>query len=205
MNPKILTALDAEPFVSIEDCRKHLRLDDDGDSPPSHPDDDLVLGYLAAAREWVEGYTGRALTPRTLELALDAFPVAGIALPWPPAVSIVSVRYADGSGGEVELDPSAYSLDDYQSPCWLLPAYGVSWPQAAPVANAVLVRYVAGYSHRLDASQPRPLPKALRNAALLLLTDLYENREGQSPLTLKELPMGVKSLCDWYRVRKGMA
>jgi uncharacterized phiE125 gp8 family phage protein len=205
MNPKTITALDAAPMISIEDCRKHLRLDDDGDSPPAHPDDDLVLAYLAAAREWVEGYTGLALTRRTLELALDKFPAYEIHLPVPPVVSVVSVRYTDEAAIEQTVSSSDYTLDDYQRPGWIVPAYGVEWPTAKLVVNAVLVRYTVGYSLYSDSPQTHPLPKVLRQAVLLLLTDLYENRENSSMLTLREVPIGVKSLCDWARVRKGLA
>ena len=205
MNPKTITALDAVPIISLDDCRAHLRVTPDDDSPPYHPDDDLILGLLAAAREWVEGYTGLALTPRTLELALDSFPVSEILLPVPPTVSVTSVKYTDAAGDEQTIANTDYVLDDYQTPGWLIPAYGLTWPTALAVVNSITIRYVVGYSHRLDAVQGYPLPKMLRQALLLLLGALYENREDSAPVLLHEVPFGVKSLCDWSKVRKGMA
>lgn len=202
---KIVTALDTTPIVSLEDCWAHLRLTPDDDRPPAHPDDALILAQLAAAREWVEGYTDRALTPRTYELALDTFPSNEILLPKPPAVSVVSVKYFDTSGVQQTVDPANYVLDSFQEPGWLLPASGVTWPSTYDTINAVTIRYTAGYSLWNDVDQSVPLPKMLRAAVLLLLGDLYENRENTTTVRMEEIPYGVKSLCDWHRVRKGMA
>ena len=207
MNPKLITELDTVPIVSLETCWAHLRITPEDDSPPHHPDDELILAYLAAAREWVEGYTGVALTPRKLELALDTFPAGEIFLPTPPTVSVESVKYTDGDGVVQTVDPLNYVLDGYQRPGWLLPATGFSWPATKDTVNAVLIRYFVGYA-LWDESLPLsyyPLPKMLRSALLLLLGDLYENRENSSNQSQQEVPLGVKSLCDWVRVRKGMA
>jgi len=208
MNPKIITALDTVPIISLEDCRAHLRVTPDDGSPPSHPDDDLILALLGAARDWVEGYTGLALTTRTLELALDSFPdgAEGISMPWPPLLSLTSVAYVDGEGDTQTMDVvTECVLDDYQRPGWVLPAYGSDWPETMDVVNAVTVRYVAGHSLWSDAVQAMPLPKAMRAALLLILGSLYENREDASEVRLDEIPLGAKSLCDWYKVRMGMA
>ena len=204
MNPKTVTELDVVPMVSLEDCRKHLRITDDEGSPPYHPDDELVLSLLGAAREWVEGYTGLALIPRTLVLAIDAFPAQEILLPQAPVTGVVSVIYIDGDEVQQEVPSTDYMLDEYQRPGWLLPAYGKTWPVALDVVNAVLIRYTVGYS-LWSGTQTLPLPKVLRSATLLLLGALYENREDSAPVQMQEVPFGVKSLCDWVRIRKGMA
>ena len=48
MNPKVITALDATPVVSLADCRNHLRVTPLEDSPDYHPDDELILALLGA-------------------------------------------------------------------------------------------------------------------------------------------------------------
>src|SRR6185369_13879861 len=63
--------------ITLAQARLHLRLDDDGDSPPSHPDDPWLTDFgIPAAREWCEAYLGRALAPTVFELSLGAFPRA---------------------------------------------------------------------------------------------------------------------------------
>lgn len=204
MVPNIVTALDTSPMISIEDCRKHLRVTADG-SPAFHEDDDLILGLLSAAREFVEGYTGLALTPRTLEIYLDKFPLDEIALPVAPLVSMTSVKYLDENNVLQTVAGTEYAIDNFQRPGWLLPAMGASWPSTLEVVNAVVIRYAVGYSHRLDNPQSLPLPKVLRVAALLLLGHLYENREQSTEASLREIPLGIQSLCDMVKIRKGMA
>lgn len=208
MNPKIISALDVVSIISLEDCRNHLRLDvDPNDSPPSHPDDQLVLALLASARDWIESYTGLALSPRTMELALDEFPEDEILLPIPPTISVLAVNYVDSNGDPQTVPNTDYVLDEYQTPGWLLPSVGNGWPGSFNVINAVTIRYVVGYESR-TASGPKPayiLPATLRIALLLLLGQLYEHREDGNEVTLTALPIGIKAMCDAYRVRTGLA
>lgn len=206
MVPTTITALDTVPMISLEDCRKHLRITPDQGSPAYHEDDDLVLGFLAAAREYVEGYTGLALTPRTVELLLDKFPVSEILLPLAPLVSVTSVKYLDGDNVEQTVLSTDYTIDKSQRPGWLYVASGIaSWPSALSVVNAVSIRYVVGFSLYSDGVQTHPLPKTLRVSVLLVLGHLYENREQSTEASLQEIPLGVQALCDLWKIRKGMA
>lgn len=153
-----------------------------------------VLALLSAARAHAEHYCNKAFGSQTLELALDAFPAGGIELPRGPATTIASVKYLDSTGAEQTLSPTAYTLDDYHSQThWLLPAYGAEWPTALDSPNAVKVRYVAGAT---------TLPEAVRNALLLMVGHLDQNREavavGLSGAI--ELPLGVKALLDTEKV-----
>ena len=100
-------------------------------------------------------------------------PVA-LALPCPPVIDIESVSYLDAAGIEQLVDPSTYELrGDAIGTAW-----GKSWPTPSCHAEAVRVRYRAGYV--TDASAD-PLvavpPPAIRAAILLMVGDLYRNRE----------------------------
>lgn len=206
MNPKIVTALDEVPIISLADCRNHLRVTPDNSVPPQHPDDDMILALLGAARDWAEGYTELSLTTRTLELALDEFPCdTSIILPNPPLISLQSIYYVDPDGVTQEFATSQCVIDDYQRPGWLFPAYGVAWPATLNVINAVTIRYVAGYSLWNAVPAGLVLPKSIRAALLLTLGALYENREDASEVRLETIPLGAMVLLDQYRVRKGMA
>lgn len=203
MGIKVITPPTAEQ-ISLAEARLHLRLDDDGESPAAHPDDTLLAWMIPSARQYCEGWTERALATQTLELALDEFPAAEIQIPRSPIQGIVSVKYMDGDGVEQTLAASAYTLDDYQEPGWVLPAVDTTWPATQAVVNAVKIRYLAGYSLP-NVVQTHPLPSAIKAAMLLVLGALYENREQSAAVQQHELPLGVFSLLRPYQLRQSMA
>ncbi len=205
MVPRIITRPSAEP-ISLADCRMHLRLIADG-SPPTHEHDDMILAQLGAAREWAENFTGRALAPQTLEIALYAFPCDTITLPRSPVLAIVSVNYLDENGAWQSLPSSAYQLDVYSEPARLLPATGADWPATLATAlNPVIIRYEAGYSLQGDSPQATPLlPQSIRAALLLILADLYENAEDSTDLKLEQIPRGAEALLRPFRLESSLA
>ena len=174
--------------LSLEQLRRHCKID-----PPdavNDADDDLTAA-LAAAQSHAQHYTGISIGSQTLELALDEFPEAGIQLLQGPVTSITSVSYVDTAGATQTLSSGAYSLDDYATPQWLLPAAGTTWPATYAAANTVKVRYVAG-SATIDGAVAQ---------ALRLLVGLYfDNRNAADKGELAELPFGVKALLDTVKV-----
>lgn len=186
MAPKIITPPAA--VLTLEQLRRHCKID-----PPdsaNEADDDLQAG-LAAAHAYAQHYTAVSIGIQTLELALDEFPAAGIQLPQGPVTSITSVTYIDDAGDSQTLSSSLYSLDDYSTPQWLLPAVDTDWPATYATANAVKVRYVAGAA-TLDAAVAQ---------ALRLLVGLYfDNRNGADRGELPEIPFGVNRLLNTVKV-----
>lgn len=203
MGTIVITEPVAEP-VSLEEARLQCRVEAYG-TPAAHPEDALIELFISAAREWVESYTGRALCPQTLELALDAFPAEEIEIARGPVRAITSVIYVDENQVEQTLDSEAYTLDVYSDRIWLLPAAETEWPTAGEFANAVKVRYEAGFDLPSASPQTKPVPKAAKIAMLLLIGHLYRNRESTVERALNEVPMGVKSFLDGIRVRQGFA
>lgn len=164
---RLITAPATEP-ISIDEARDHLRVSDDAQ--------DLVLeSMIQAARQQVELLAGRALITQTWRLSLDAFPVGAgkIELSKCPLgdTDAMVVKYVDTAGVTQTLASAAYQVDAESEPARLLPAYGTSWPGTRDVPNAVTVEYVAGYG------AASAVPAALRAAMLLIIGDLYENRE----------------------------
>lgn len=179
--------------VTVDEAKEHLRVD--------HEDEDaLIERLIRAATEDAETFQGRAYITRTLRLYLDRFPGSAgvIYLPMPPATSVEAVTYRDHSGGEHVIDADRYVVDLARSPARIAPAAGHSWPAVSllPV-GAVSVEYKAGYG-----DEPGDVPDAVRQAILLTVGHLYENREAVTaergaPV---ELPMGVKYLLTKDRV-----
>jgi uncharacterized phiE125 gp8 family phage protein len=133
--------------------------------------------WIAAARETFDGWNGilgRALITQTWELQVDAFPLSipwgvdqllssaatEIRIPLVPVQSVSQVAYDDVDGIQQIIDPADYYLDSTSEPGWLFPVADVPWPTAMTAANAVRVRFVAGYGDT-GAAVPRPIRQAI--------------------------------------------
>lgn len=135
MSLTLVQAPALEP-VSLALAKTHCRID-------GTEFDTLLPAWITAARQRAEHELGRALITQTWLLTLDAFPAAEIELPKPRVLAIESVMYLDAAGAEQTLAPAAYALDSYTLPGWLFPTD--SWPATYDGANAVRVRFTAGY------------------------------------------------------------
>jgi uncharacterized phiE125 gp8 family phage protein len=91
------------------------------------------------------------------------------------------------------MSTSDYLLDDYREPARLTPAYGTCWPETRDQANAVLIRYAAGYANA------GAVPQEIKNWMLLRIGAMYESREAVAPAAMAELPF-VDRLLDAYRI-----
>lgn len=191
----------AEP-ITLDTARLHLRLDTEG-SPPAHPDDSLVEALITASREAAESYTGLAIAHQSYTLALDAFPDNAIVLGKWPINAISSITYKDANNVQQTVSAADYFLDNYARPGEVALQPTKSWPQTAPVANAVIVTFTAGFTNDLSPN-PYPLPKSLKQALLLTIGHLYDHRESTSAVEKYEVPLGVISLMTPHRISMGM-
>lgn len=160
-------------------------------------DDTLFADVIKAMRERAEHETGRALITQTWDLLLDAFPCAEIELGKPKVLSIVSVTYLDPAGVSQTIDSANYTLDSASLPGWVLPAVGYEWPATQQAANAVRVRFTAGYG---PASTD--VPAAIRQWIQAQVAAAYRNREAfvAGFTAVSELPNRfVDGLLDPYR------
>ncbi|HEY1066379.1 MAG TPA: head-tail connector protein, partial [Pirellulales bacterium] len=94
----------AEP-ISLATAKLHCRVD-------SGEEDELLELAIAAAREYVESFTRRALVSQTLRLSLDVCPLRELILPRPPLASVVEIAYDDEDGEEQTLldPPDGYTV-----------------------------------------------------------------------------------------------
>lgn len=154
--------------VSIADASAHVEV-----IGTAH--DVKLTAMIAAAVSHVDGpagILGRALIEQEWVLSLDGFPCAGFEIPLAPLVSVTSVKYTDAAGVEQTLSPSLYVVDSASDPGFVTLAYGAAWPETRIVRNAVRVQFRAGYGATADK-----VPQAIRSAILLIVGDLFENRE----------------------------
>lgn len=189
MTTRLITPPANEP-ITVNEAKLHLRVDDAAD-------DALIQALITSAREQCEHILGRSIMPQTWELVLDSFPAdADIELLNPTIISITSVKYIDAlTANEVTLAANQYALDKDNEPGWLMPASGITWPATLDVANAVRIRYTAGYA---DAAS---VPASIKSWILLAIGVWHKNREAMAENTLMQLPHDFFSgLLDRYRI-----
>lgn len=185
---KVTTAVATEPVTLVE-AKLHLRVD-------TSDEDALITALITAARQFAEHYTGRALAPQTLEMALDAFPACNgdILLDMPPVATVTYIKYTDEDGTEQTLSASDYAFSLYGDARRISLAADAEWPATDAIADAVRVRYVTGYA---------ATPKIVFAAILLLIGHLYENRQDvyvDMRVAIASVPNGAAALLDTVKL-----
>ena len=182
----MLTEPVSEPVTLVE-AKAYLRVD-------NTDEDTLISTLITAARQWVESYLDRALILRQLVLRLDTFPVE-IELPQPPlstfgTTTAVSVTYTLETGTTATLSSSEYRIDRTSTPGVLRQNYSGSWPGHLNDYNSIAVTYWAGYG-----SDEGDIPPAIKNAILLMIGHLFENRSAVVTGTItKPIEYALESL-----------
>jgi len=187
MSIKLITAPANEP-LTLAEVKAHLRVDDAAS-------DALITALIVSAREMAEHQVGRSLMQQTLELTLDQFPDAFI-LQRPPVISITSVKYLDADGIQQTLAAESYVLDNSSdsTAAYLICAYATSWPTTRSEANAVRVRYLAGYANAAA------VPQGIKQWMLLQIGHWFATRESTNVGNIvNEMPF-LGGLLDRYRI-----
>jgi uncharacterized phiE125 gp8 family phage protein len=172
---KLITA--GTQAVSTSDAKTHLRVTDTAE-------DTLIEALCQAAQGHIEAVLGAPLTPEVWEQSFDGFPCGSLQLLKQPVTAVASVKY-DLDAVETTLDTADYRLDLVSGRVWS----DGSWPTADDVGS-VRVRFTAGYA---------AVPAPLKAAVLLLIGDLYANREAKQLADLGDNPT-IKALLWPYRM-----
>lgn len=185
--PSLVTSPSATP-VSLAEAKLHLRVVGSGEDP-------LITALIQAATQHLDGWTGvlgRALVTQTWRQDFEGF-CTKLRLPLGPVASITSISYFDDGNLTQTLPDTAYTLlTDALGPYVTLKP-DQSWPSSYGRADAVAVTYEAGVA---AANVPAPLKAAI----LLMVGNLFENREATVVGTISgDLPNGVDILISPYR------
>lgn len=202
----VQTSEPAEEPVDLARVKSHLNVSIDDD-------DDLITGYIAAAREWCEKELRRAFVTRSYDVLFDGFysfprefltpewqerpslPIWGaIQLPKPPLIAIDAITYLDPNGNPTVLPPSQYRvIKGGRGAGTLTPAYGFSWPISRIEIGSVVISYHAGYGTAQN------VPQAIQSAILLIVGGLYRFREPVTDVAMIPIPFTVKALLSTHR------
>lgn len=182
---KMTTAPATEPVTETE-AKLHCRVD--------HTTEDTVFTRLIeVARIQCENISRRAFITRTYTAYLDRWPGYYFELPYPPLATISSIKYYDNAGSAAAtIAGSNYVVDTNSEPGRVAFVDGYSFPSVTlREINGVEIIYTAGYGNAAA------VPDVYKQAMLLLIGHLYENRESvvvQQGVSLVQVPQAVEWL-----------
>ena len=194
------------PVLDLDTVRRHVRSATD-------TEDDLLESWVTAAAAYWEEQTGRPIMRTVFELWLDGVPgtvgtaPARIELPRPPLVSVESLTYiasdgtetafTDGASPETALWRAVAPAGLYARRGWVEPLAGQTWPTVRDQADALRIRFTAGY-----AENATEVPDLIRGT-LLLLVGAFEQFRSQVHYSegarLETLPWGVTEQIDAFK------
>ncbi len=164
---KVTSAPASEP-ITLAEAKAQLRVESD-----MNDDDTWITSAITVVREQVEALTNRALMPQSFELAIEEF-ADEIQLPKPPFSSLTSVKYYDEDDVLQTLASSYYLVNDFAEPATITKKTNQTYPSTFDRPDAVRIAFSAGYA---DADS---VPTSIKQAMLMLLTDLYDNRSAST-------------------------
>jgi uncharacterized phiE125 gp8 family phage protein len=181
VNIRLVTAPATYP-VSVTEAKAQCRVDGDDE-------DVLIDGLIAAATEYVELYTSRAIISQTWEYVADEF-CNEMRLTKGPVLSVSSIKYFDADGVEQTLSPNFYTADLASDPQRVVLNEGFQWPAVDAGVNKVTIRFVAGYA---------VVPPSIKHAILLLIGQWFDHRADVSEKAMIAMPNAVESLLTNHR------
>lgn len=168
--------------VTLAEARAHCRV-------LSTDEDALFDGFIIAAREWVENFTGHILVQREVTQRLSCFRHPRL-FAWPIADdATVTATYVDSDGATQPLTGARLIFGNGWAE--LATAFGSAWPISYGPAT---ITVEAGYATADD------VPQSMKQAILLLVGTYYAQRESVSTAEMKEVPHAVDSLLRPYRL-----
>lgn len=166
--------------VTVDEAKAQCRVTNDAENA-------LIASYIAAAREWVENYTGHILVQREMTEQRECFGRFIEIRRW-PVISVDEISYVDSEGDDQD-------FADFVARTGVFPARvypEASWP-SLDTNGVASVTYTAGYAAGDE-------PRALLQAMLLLIGHWFSIRGnvslGQTP---QEIPLATTALCEQFR------
>jgi len=173
----VKTVAPIEEPVTLVEAKEHLRVD-------GSLEDDYISALISAARDRAENYCNRFFTETQATIVYyGTFPEV-LRLPYPDLVTVDSITYKDLGDNQQSL--TGYTFD----------------PQTQIVTYDGLPQ---AKTFKVDVSAAPPLEfKAVKQAILMTVADLYETRVEHIVGTSIALNRAVKVMLYPYRVELGI-
>jgi uncharacterized phiE125 gp8 family phage protein len=145
--------------------------------------DAYIFSLIKTARRLCETYTGLSFVTQERRIKLDAFPRFGdpIIVPYGPLQTIDSFIYLNDDGTTTTMvEGTDFAVDLHSGYCRLF-ALGTdgevdAWPtDVRKYPQAITIEYTAGY----DSAINEPLPEQVKQAILLQVASMFENRQDE--------------------------
>lgn len=179
------TAAAVEP-ISLAEAKTHLRI--------TGTDDDTYLARLidVAIATLQQRYWTQICTA-TFDQYFDNWPSDHFLLRKHPVLAVSTVKYTDQDGSEQTVSTDTWEQADEDGRGIVRLKYNQVWPSdCRGHEDDIVIRYTAGYGD--ESVTPEPIKQAL----LLIVTDLYTFRESVAPLRLDRVPQAVDALMSGY-------
>ncbi len=175
--------------VLLADAKAHLRVDHD-------QEDDLITRLIHAATDVAQSFTGRQIRLATVSLSLPRLPSGRdlLYLPRPQMNEVTVCNYYNPNENQIDLSSSIIAYPGDISA--IEPSVNTTWPSVTSQRSfPVSVSYSAGYLTTAD------VPELIKQAILLLVGHMYENREAVNVGNIvNEFPLGFRDLLMPYVV-----
>lgn len=147
--------------------------------------DNVVDMLIKAMREDAENLTGRAFIQRTMRLYLSTWPLdcegrPQFTLPFPPLISVESIKYRDIAGVLQTLATDQYVVHAWKEPGIVVPEWLVYWPYIRSLPDSIQISFTAGYapgSPQDEAGAQEVMPAKLRLWMQAKAATLFRGRE----------------------------
>jgi uncharacterized phiE125 gp8 family phage protein len=157
--------------IDLTDAKLFLRVD-------HTTENDLIEAMIASSRVWVETYLRRSLITETWDFKFRDFPhvVTPLYIPRAPLQSVTSISYLDENAASQTWASGNYAVRTLSGPNagrgWIETTADTDYPTTSTESEyPVTVRAVCGYG------SATAIPKGIKSAMLLLLGDLYAQRQ----------------------------
>lgn len=177
----------AEP-VTLAEAKRQLRYD-------GSDEDTLITALISVARDYIEQFTGRYWAKATFSIYFDSFPALDnpFDILIPEIESVDTISYLD-SNQATQTITAGTTLDSERRQL----RYNTVWP-----TDAISVKLTITAGTDNAASPADVIPGAIKQAILLVITDLFNNRASLTTMqTYKN--KAVEMLAYPYRVRIGI-
>ncbi len=176
-------------ILTTAEAKTHLKVD-------TSADDTYIDNLISAATESAQIFTNRYFINTTITQHGDTW--SDIATLFKSKVnSITHIKYYDSDNSEQTLATSVWISDINQQPARIGLKPNQSFPSLADRINAVNCKYVVGYG-----SAASDVPEGIREAVLLTIGNLYENRqEVITGRTATELSKSAQYLLEQFKVQ----
>ena len=176
-------------ILTTAEAKTHLKVD-------TSADDTYIDNLVSAATESAQIFTNRYFINTTITQHGDNW--NDIATLFKSKVSsITHIKYFDSDNSEQTLATSVWLSDINHQPARIGLKPNQSFPSLAERINAVNCKYVVGYG-----SAASDVPEGIREAVLLIVGNLYENRqEVVVGRIATELPKSAQYLLEQYKIQ----